>query len=288
MVLGFLQSGPQGLPLGFLVPKLEEQFLRPGVEFVGLLGAGHQVPLGGLVVQTKLISPGPLFVQLVTPQGDLQHLQFLPKGQVLLGGLRLGFQGLPLELQFFQLVGNAQKVFLGALQLSLGLFLLVAAVRDARCLLKNLPPLGALGGQDLVDLTLADEGVALLPQAGVHEEFVHIPQADLLIVQVVLALPGPIVPADDGDLLPAIGQNTLHAVQSQGHLGKALAFPPLGTAEDHVLHLAPSELTGGLLSQDPADGIGNVGLSAAVGAYDGGERVVKGEDSLVGKGLESL
>ena len=53
---------------------------------------------------------------------------------------------------------------------------------DAGGLLKDLPPLGALGGEDRVDLSLADEGVALLPQTGVHEALVHVPQADGLAV----------------------------------------------------------------------------------------------------------
>ena len=177
---------------------------------------------------------------------------------------------------------------MGTLQLSLGLFLLVAAVGNASRLLKDLPPLGALCGQDLINFTLTDESVALLAQAGVHEELVHVPQADLPPVQVVFALSGPVVSAGDGDLLLPIGQNGGAAVQSQGHLGKALALPPLSAPEDHVLHLAATKLPGGLLSQDPADGVGNVGLAAAVGTHDGGEGMVEGEHGLIRKGLKPL
>ena len=229
-----------------------------------------------------------LGVQLGHPQGDLLLAQLLPQVQVFPGLMGLLPQGAPLELQFLQLVPDAHQVLLGALQFPLGLLLLVAAVGDPRRLLKDLPPLGALGGEDLVDAALADEGVPLLAQAGVHEELVHIPQADGLAVEEVFALPGAVVPPGDGHLLPPVGEEIPALVQGEGDLGKALAAAGLGPAEDHVLHLAPPEGLGGLLPQNPADGVGEVGLSAAVGPHDGGDGMLEGEDRLVWKGLEPL
>ena len=204
------------------------------------------------------------------------------------GLLGLGFQGASLEVQFLQLIPDAHQVFLGALQLALGLLLLVAAVGDPRRLLKDLPPLGALGGEDLVDAALADEGVPLLAQAGVHEEFIHIPQADGLAVEEVFTLPGAVVPPGDRHLLPPVGEEIPALFQGEGDLGKALAAAGLGPAEDHILHLAPPEGFGGLLPQNPADGVGEVGLSAAVGPHDGGDGMLEGEDRPVRKGLEPL
>ena len=204
------------------------------------------------------------------------------------GLLRLGPQGFPLELQFLQLVPDAQEVFLRALQLALGLFLLVAAVGDARRLFKDFPPLGALGRENLVDLSLADEGIALLAQAGVHEQFVHVPQADRLAIDIVLALAGAVVAPGDRRLFPPVGEKILAPFQGQGHLGEALALAGLGAAEIHILHPAAPEGLGRLLPQNPADGVGQVGLAAAVGPHDGGDGAGKGEDRFVRKGLEPL
>ena len=153
---------------------------------------------------------------------------------------------------------------------------------DSGGLLKDLPPLGALGGEDRVDLPLADEGVALLPQAGVHEALVHVPQADGLAVQEILALPRPVIPAGHGHLAARL------VLQPQGDLGRPQPLADLRPAEDHVLHLVPPQGPGRLLPQHPANGVGEIGLAAAVGADNGGDGMVKGEHGVVREGFEAL
>ena len=282
------QLASLALPLVLQVPEAQEQLLAFGIKPVRLLGALGQLMKGGFVLGPELVALALGLFQLIQPQGDFQHPQLLPQGQILPGLLRLSLEGGALKLQLLQLIGHPQEIFLGTLQLSLGLLLLVAAVGDARGLLKDLPPLGAPGGEDLVDPPLADEGVALLPQAGVHEQLADVPQADLLAVYVVFALPGPVIPAGDGDLVLLVRAQILAAGEGEGDLGKPLSPAPLGAAEDHVLHPAPPKLPGGLLPQNPADGVGQVGLAAAVGPHNGGDGMVEGEHRLVGKGLEAL
>ena len=74
-------------------------------------------------------------------------------------------RGLHLELQLVNLIVDAHQILLGALQLALGLLLPVAVAGDAGGLLKDLPAVGGLDGQDLVNFALADDGVALPAQA---------------------------------------------------------------------------------------------------------------------------
>ena len=62
----------------------------------------------------------------------------------------------------------------------------------------------------------------------------------------------------------------------------------LRPAEDHVLHLVPPQGPGRLLPQHPANGIGEIGLAAAVGADNGGDGMVKGEHGVVREGFEAL
>ena len=177
---GVFQSVGVGLPLHHLEADalgLHVLVPHPGGVLLGGGVEGLHRPLGlllladgVLVVGQGLDGPRPYVLQLLQPQGDLQPPQLVPQHQELPGLLALGAEGLHLELQLVDLVGDAHQVLLGALQFPLGLLLLVAAVGDPRRLLKDLPPLGALGGEDLVDAALADEGVPLLAQAGVHEE----------------------------------------------------------------------------------------------------------------------
>ena len=231
---------------------------------------------------------GTLLVQLVHPKGDFQHPQLLPQGQVGLGLFRLGLQGGALELQFLQFVPNPQQVLLGALQFSLGLLLLVAAMGDPRRLLEDFPPLGAFGRENLINFSLPNEGIPLLAQPRVHEKFIDIPQADSSSIDGVFTFSGPIVPAGHRHLLPTVGQQVLALLQGEGHLGKALTLAVLGAAEDHILHLTSPQGPGGLLPQHPADGIGQIGLAAAVGPHDCRDGMGKGEEGFVRKGFEPL
>ena len=77
-------------------------------------------------------------------------------------------------------------------------------------------------------------------------------------------------------------------VQGDGHIGKSLGLSRLCAGEDHILHGGTSELLYLLLTEHPADCIGNIALSASVWANDAGNSVVEFKYDLIGKGFESL
>ncbi len=165
----------------------------------------------------------------------------------------------------------------------------MAEFGNAGSLLKDLPPLAAFGREDLVDLSLADDGVALLAHAGIQEQFRHVLQPDGLAVDVVFALPAAVVPAGDGHLGFLHGrENPGSIVQHQRHLGKTHLGPLLRAAENHVLHLGAPEAFGALLAHDPADGVGDIGFSRTVGPHNGGNVLAELEDGFVGEGFETL
>ena len=187
--LALLHLEADALGLHVLLPHLGGVALGGGVEplhqGLGLLLLADSV----FIVGEELPAPRPDLVQLVHPQGDLQPPELVPEDQELFGLLRLGPEGLHLELQLVDLVVDPDQVLLGALQLPLRLLLPVAVAGDAGGLLKDLPAVGALDGQDLVDLALADDGVALPAQAGVHKQLVHIPEPNGVAVDEVFTLP---------------------------------------------------------------------------------------------------
>ena len=155
---------------------------------------------GIVIVAQELAGAGAQSVELIQPDRDLQPPQLVPEDQILPGLLRLGPQGLHLELQLVDLVVDAHQVLLGALQFPLGLLLAVAVAGDAGRLLKDLPAVGRLDGQDLVDLALTDDGVALPAQTGVHEQLVDVPEPHGVAVDEVFTLPRAVVPPGDHDL----------------------------------------------------------------------------------------
>ena len=165
----------------------------------------------------------------------------------------------------------------------------MAVLGDAGGLLKDLPPVAALGGEDLVDLPLADDRVALLAHAGIQEELRHVLQPDGLAVDVVLALAAAVVAPGHGHLSFLHGGEDVGAViDDQRHLGKARPGPLGGAAEDDVFHLGSPEALGALLTHDPADGVRDIGLAGAVWAHDGGDVLTEVQRGLIREGLESL
>ncbi len=165
----------------------------------------------------------------------------------------------------------------------------MAEFGNARRLLEDLTPVGAAGGEDLVDAALAHDGVALPAQARIHEQLVDVLETDGLLIDIVFALAAAVVTAGDHDLAAVDGGEHLRAVvQHQRHLGEAHGAPLLGAAEDHVLHFVPAEASGGLFPHDPADSIRNIGLTGTVRTHDGGDALAKIQNSFVWKRLEAL
>src|SRR6185436_9314753 len=64
----------------------------------------------------------------------------------------------------------------------------------------QLPAIGRLRAEDLADLALLDDGVALYADADVHEDVLHVAQADGVAVDQVLALARSIETAADLDI----------------------------------------------------------------------------------------
>ena len=252
---------PDGFQL--LIPAVQGlcQFLGLTVEAVQIVMGLLQNKGGGGVVLFRLFRLGGKLFQGVQPHGYLHALQFFLQFQVLFCLLRLSLQRLQLQFQLGDLVADAKQVVLGVLQLLLRLLFPVTVLGNARGLLENLPAVAAFQGKYLIDTPLADVGVALLAQAGVHEQLIDIPEPGRLLIDIVFPVTAAVIPAGDHHLVGIIGQRPVGVVQGQGGLGKAYGSPLLGAAEDHVLHFRASQRFGALLAQHPQNGIGNIRLA---------------------------
>src|SRR5690606_38565459 len=225
-------------------------------------------------------------------------------------------RGLPLEraallLELEDDVVDAREVLLCGLELQLRLTPAHLVLGDARRLLDQLPPLGGLGRENLADLSLLDDGVALDADAGIHEQILHVAQADHVAVDEVLALPRAIEPPRHLDVtgehdVGEVGDGFLELLldrlarrdglrpdtrddtaQLELHLGGVRGTPGVAAGEDDVLHALAAEAASALLAEHPGDGIDHVALAAAVGADNRRHALVEGEVGAVGKALEA-
>ena len=171
--------------------------------------------LGRLIVPLELLHGGAGRPDVLHPEGDFQPLA--AGGQVEVGPGLFGLfgQGGHPAFQLGQDVPQALEVSLGGVEAVFGLGAAVAVFGDAAGVLEDLPPLAALGGHDLGDAALPDDGIAVPADAGVQKQLVDVLQAAGLAVDGVLAFARAVVPPADGHFGGVQVQGVVGVVQRQ-------------------------------------------------------------------------
>ena len=208
-----------------------------------------------------------------------------------LGGLPL--QGANLPLHFLNRVGDAQQVLLGVLQLAQRFLLLRFEFRDPRRLLENHPPVFRLARQNLRDVPLRQDAVARPPNPRAQEQLLDVLQPARRAIQKIFA---PAItknpPRQRHFIVTHFDPRRLQtffadAAQRERHFAHAQRFPAVRAVEYHIRHLAAAQGFGRLLAEHPADGVGDVGLAAAVRPDDGRDPRLKVQRGLVREGLKA-
>jgi len=201
---------------------------------------------------------------------------------------RLDLQAALAGFDFAEQVAQAFQVFLGPLELALRLLPTRAVLRDACRFLENGAALHGVGAQKLVDIALLHDRHGAGAPAGVHHQLAHVPQADGVLVDQVLALAGAVEPAADRDLFVVDVERRIRVVEDQRDLREADTLSPIGAGEDDVLHLLAAQARRTLFAEHPLDRIDDVALAAAVGPDDDVDAVVEAEFRFVREALEAV
>ena len=216
------------------------------------------------------------------------------EGLVAAGLGDLALEGVHAAALLLEDVADAEEVGLGELELAEGFLLVLLELGNAGGFLEDGAAVLGLGREEGGDLSLLHDGVGGAADAGVHEEFVDVAEAAEGAVDAVFALAVAVDAAGDGDFVVVGLEGLLAAGEGHGDFGEVgggallVAGGAFGAVEDDVGHFAAAEGLGGGLAEDPADGVHDVGLAAAVGADDAGDAFVELEGGLVGEGLEAV
>jgi hypothetical protein len=108
------------------------------------------------------------------------------------------------------------------------------------------------------------------------------------VVEAVLAVAALEKLAGDGDGGELRRQQVARVLESEGDLGEAGGRAGARAVEDEVVEVVGAEGFDLVLADDPADGIHDVALAAAVRAYDAGDGMVENDVGLISKGLEAF
>jgi len=238
-----------------------------------LAQAGHgrlEIGLGLLDGQRVLHAVAIGLALLQQPQEALLLFAFRLESLVALGDLGLRLELFELGGQFAQDVLDPGHVLARVGQAVLGLAAALLVARHARGLFQEHAQFVGPGLDDARDHALADDGVAARAQAGAQEDVMDVAATDLLVVDEIAA--GAVAGQYplDGDLAvlaPLPGRPALGIVEHQFDRGPRRRLAVDRAVEDHVLHGLAAQLGGLGFTQDPAHGIDDVGLSAAIGTH---------------------
>ncbi len=253
--------------------------------------AGAQRLLGVDVtdaVAGGVVEAGAQLGQLATGEEPAQGGELGDERAVAPGGLGLAFEGAQATPDLTEQVLDAGQVRLGGGQAALGLLLALAELEDAGGLFDDEAPFGGLGVEDGVDLALADDDVLHAPDARVGQQVLDVEQPAGHAVDGVLGLARAEQRPADGDLGELDGEQARRVVDGEAHLGAPQCRALGGAGEDDIVHLLGAHGGGGLGTQDPRDGVDDVGLARAVGTDHHGDAGLQPQIRGVGERLEAL
>src|SRR5215217_2186730 len=173
-------------------------------------------------------------------------------------------------------------------QAALGLLLALAVLEDPGRLFDDRPALLGAGVEHRVDLTLADDHVLLAADTGVGQQILDVEQAARHLVDGVLALAAAEQGAAHRHLAELDGQDPGRVVDRQADLGPAERRAGGRAGEDDVVHLLAADRAGRLRSEDPGNGVDDVGLAGPVRADDHGDARFELHRRALGERLEAL
>ena len=258
------------------------------IQLLGLLLDRGEVLLDGVCTRIYRVEALQRVLHVAYEEVRVGVHELVTDRQVLAGLLGLPLQRADLALELGEDVRHTREVRFLVAELLLGEGLPALELHDADGLIEEVTTLLRLTGEDLVDLALSDDGVAVLTDTGIVEKLVDVLQTTLGSVQHVLGLARAVEATGNRDFVVIDVQDAVRIIEGDRHKGRALRAAKLCAGEDDILHGASTQLLHLLLTEYPAHRVGDVRLSGAVRADDARDALTEIQDGLVRKGLEAL
>ena len=232
-------------------------------------------------------------IELMPSQLRLQMLKLNLNLFVAAGLAGLTLERTDLALHLFDGIGDAQKILLGVFQLAERFLFLRFEFRDASGFFKDHPAIFRLAGKDLRDVALRQNAVARATDARAHEQLLDVLQPARRAVEKIFATAVAENPPCQGDFIISdfnsrcLQTFPAHTAERERNFRHTDGSASIRAVEDHVGHFAAAQGLGGLLTQHPADGVGDIGLAAAVRPDDGSHAGLEIQRRLVREGLKA-
>ena len=287
-LLGLMQAALQGL-----------LFLTQGLH-LGFMGGPlllHVLPLlaGGVQILSGFLQATPGFGHGPGPVMPLQGVPFRQRGRKFLlhpsRFLHPGDTALQTRqpgLQLGQQVLHPSQVLPCDVQTTQGLLSALTVQANPRRLFQQAAAFFRPQLQHLVHHPLPDEGISPFGQTRLGQQLLDIPQTHPAPVEENLTPAFPVHASGQGHFGEVHREPAVFVVENHRHLGHAGPGPALGSRENQVLHPPRPKQAQGGLAQHPPQGVHNIGLSRAVGAYNGRQAVAKDQLGRAGEAFEAV
>ena len=196
---------------------------------------------------------------------------------------RLYFQWLEFCRVRIHNVVQAHKIALIFAQLPQCFLLACPIFRDTCGFLKEHTTILRAAVKDVIQSILPDNTHAVMPDSRVRKEPINVLDAAARIVQIDLTVAVPVEAALHDNFVIVNGQLLICIVKDQYDLGNAECAAYSRSGKDDVLGAQPAQHTNILLTENPADGIGNIAFAAPIRSHDGSDSLIELNDNPLGK-----
>ena len=206
------------------------------------------------------------------------------------GGLGLALQVVDLFFQFFTQVVEAIQVITGVADAGLGFLAALLVFGNAGGFFQEDAQLFRFGLDNARNRALFDDGVTAWTQPGAQKDIGNIapatPDAIKIIVGLTVAADRPF----DRNFVvvgPLPAQLAIAVIEHQFDRGLPHRLAGIGTVKHHIGHGVAAQLLGRGFTHDPAHGIDDIRLAAAIGANNANKFTGELNGGRVDKGLET-
>ena len=203
---------------------------------------------------------------------------------------RLPLQRIDLRVDLLHHVFETRQVFLRALQAQFRLVPARMQAGDAGGFFQNAAARLRLGGNDLADHALPHQRRRTRAGRGVGEQQLHVARAHLARIDAIGRARLALDATGDLDQFAVVeggGRGARRIVEHQPDLGRVARGAIAGAGEDHVVHAGRAHVLVRILAHDPAQGLDEIRLAAAVGPDDAGEARLDLEFGRLDEALEA-
>ena len=200
----------------------------------------------------------------------------------------LFFKGFHVLPDFEQHIFQTGQIAFGILQFPEGFLLPDLKFRYSSRFFKQCPPTVFPVRQNIVHHFQFDDGIAVGSNTGIQEKACDVFEAAGNAIEKIFAVAIPVVAAGDGNRCIIGWENVFRVQKCEAHFCHLQRFSRPGAVENEVFHFVGAEVPGFLFTQNPADGVDNIGFSATIRTDNAGHTFIKMNGNLITKAFEAF